>query len=81
TDVLDLSRIESGQWTLTPERFSPGAMLERVALLYAPMANAKGLQLDCMVGADVPEGAVAPMAAIERVLRNLASNALKFTAS
>ncbi|KRG52527.1 sensor histidine kinase [Stenotrophomonas beteli] len=81
TDVLDLSRIESGQWTLTPERFSPPAMLERVALLFAPVAHAKGLQLDCVVGQEVPEAAVAPMAAIERVLRNLASNALKFTAS
>ncbi|MFL4617053.1 sensor histidine kinase [Stenotrophomonas maltophilia] len=80
-DVLDLSRIESGQWTLVPERFSPTALLERVALLYAPIAQAKGLQLDCVVGPHVPEGAVAPMAAIERVLRNLASNALKFTAS
>ncbi|HHA2857786.1 ATP-binding protein [Stenotrophomonas maltophilia] len=81
TDVLDLSRIESGQWTLTPERFSPSALVERVAVLYAPVAQAKGLQLDCVVDADVPAAAVAPMAAIERVLRNLASNALKFTAS
>ncbi|WP_229298132.1 ATP-binding protein [Stenotrophomonas maltophilia] len=81
TDVLDLSRIESGQWTLTPERFAPSALLERVAVLYAPMAQAKGLQLDCVVDADVPAAAVAPMAAIERVLRNLTSNALKFTAS
>ncbi len=81
TDVLDLSRIESGQWTLTPERFAPCALLERVAVLYAPVAQAKGLQLDCVVDADVPAAAVAPMAAIERVLRNLASNALKFTAS
>ncbi len=81
TDVLDLSRIESGQWTLSPERFAPAALLERVAVLYAPMAHAKGLQLDCVVDLEVPEVAVAPMAAIERVLRNLASNALKFTAS
>lgn len=81
TDVLDLSRIESGQWTLMPERFAPSALLERVAVLYAPVAQAKGLQLDCVVDADVPAAAVAPMAAIERVLRNLASNALKFTAS
>lgn len=81
TDVLDLSRIESGQWTLSPERFAPASMLERVAVLYAPMAQAKGLQLDCVVDPEVPEVAVAPMAAIERVLRNLASNALKFTAS
>jgi len=81
TDVLDLSRIESGQWTLTPERFAPSALLERVAVLYAPVAQAKGLQLDCVVDADVPAAAVAPMAAIERVLRNLTSNALKFTAS
>ncbi len=81
TDVLDLSRIESGQWTLTPERFAPAALLERVAVLYAPVAQAKGLQLDCVIDADVPVAAVAPMAAIERVLRNLASNALKFTTS
>ncbi|HGM5880656.1 MAG: two-component sensor histidine kinase [Stenotrophomonas maltophilia] len=81
TDVLDLSRIESGQWALHPERFSPVAMLERVALLYAPVAQAKGLQLDCVVDPGVPTAVVAPMGTIERVLRNLASNALKFTAS
>jgi len=81
TDVLDLSRIESGQWTLTAERFAPSALLERVAVLYSPVAQAKSLQLDCVVDADVPAAAVAPMAAIERVLRNLTSNALKFTAS
>lgn len=81
TDVLDLSRIESGQWALTPERFNPAALLERVAVLYAPVAHAKGLQLDCVVADHIPEAVVAPMAAIERVLRNLASNALKFTAS
>lgn len=81
SDVLDLSRIESGQWSLTPERFCPAALLERVAVLYAPVAQAKGLQLDCVVEPDVPGAAVAPMAAIERVLRNLASNALKFTSS
>lgn len=81
TDVLDLSRIESGQWTLNPERFSPVVMLERVAMLYAPVAQAKGLQLDCVVDPGVPAAVVAPMGTIERVLRNLASNALKFTAS
>lgn len=81
TDVLDLSRIESGQWTLTPDRLDPAALLERVATLYAPMAQAKGLHLDCIVGRQVPAMAVAPMQAIERVLRNLVSNALKFTPS
>ncbi|MDA5336822.1 ATP-binding protein [Stenotrophomonas maltophilia] len=81
TDALDLSRIESGQWTVAPERFSPAALLERVALLYAPLARAKGLQLDCVIDADVAPAVIAPMAAAERVLRNLASNALKFTAS
>ncbi|MCF3498178.1 two-component sensor histidine kinase [Stenotrophomonas maltophilia] len=81
TDVLDLSRIESGQWSLVPERFAPGCLLERVAVLYAPVAQAKGLQLDCVIAEDVAASVVAPMAAVERVLRNLASNALKFTAS
>lgn len=80
-DVLDVSRIESGQLDLETVAFEPVALLERVALLYAPLAQAKGVDLDFTVDPALAvqyRGAVNRM---EQVLRNLVSNAVKFTAS
>ncbi len=80
-DVLDLTRIEFGQMNIVQTLFEPAQLLERVALLYAPLAQAKGLDLDYVVGPTVPACCVGPEEALERVLRNLASNAVKFTRS
>lgn len=80
-DVLDFSRAESGYLDLVSEPFEPVVLLERVALLFSPLAEAKGLVLDVSVDADVPVWVVGPQARIEQVLRNLVSNAVKFTPS
>jgi len=80
-DVLDFSRAESGHLDLVSEPFEPVVLLERVALLFSPLAEAKGLVLDLSVDAAVPAWVVGPQARIEQVLRNLVSNAVKFTPS
>lgn len=80
-DVLDFSRAESGHLDLVAETFEPVTLLERVALLFSPLAEAKGLVLDVMVDDAVPARLVGPQARIEQVLRNLVSNAVKFTPS
>lgn len=80
-DVLDFSRAESGQLDLQAETFEPVMLLERVALLFAPLAEAKGLVLDLAVDRALPAQVSGAQARIEQVLRNLLSNAVKFTPS
>ncbi|MEG0191610.1 MAG: ATP-binding protein [Stenotrophomonas sp.] len=80
-DVLDFSRAEAGQLELQAETFEPIALLERVAVLFSPLAEAKGLVMDLSVDAAVPAQVEGPQARIEQVLRNLVSNAVKFTLS
>ncbi len=80
-DVLDLSRLEAGQMNLSTSGFDPGELVERVAMLYAPLALAKGLDLDYRIQADMPTQCQGAVDALERILRNLTSNAVKFTAS
>ena len=82
-DVLDLARIESGQLEIDVGvvGFEPDSLLERVALLYSPLALAKGVDLDYTVDAAVQPRYRGALTRIEQVLRNLVSNAVKFTAS
>ena len=82
-DVLDLARIESGQLEIDVGvvGFEPVSLLERVALLYSPLALAKGVDLDYSVDAAVLPRYRGALARIEQVLRNLVSNAVKFTSS
>lgn len=82
-DVLDLARIESGQLEIDVGvvGFEPVSLLERVALLYSPLALAKGVDLDFSVDAAVLPRYRGALTRIEQVLRNLVSNAVKFTSS
>lgn len=82
-DVLDLARIESGQLEIDVGvvGFEPVSLLERVALLYSPLALAKGVDLDFSVDASVLPRYRGALTRIEQVLRNLVSNAVKFTSS
>ncbi|HTP27019.1 MAG TPA: ATP-binding protein [Anaeromyxobacteraceae bacterium] len=76
-DLLDLSRIESGQWSmeLGPVELSP--LVQGVLDLHADRAEEKELRLTC----EVPEGlsAQADARALEQVLVNLIDNAVKYT--
>ncbi|WP_414491794.1 ATP-binding protein [Stenotrophomonas maltophilia] len=80
-DVLDFSRAEAGQLELEAEAFEPVLLLERVALLFAPLAEAKGLVLDLVVDPALDAYVNGAQGRIEQVLRNLVSNAVKFTPS
>ncbi len=76
-DLLDLSRIESGQWAMVLERVELAPLAEGVLDLHAERAAAKDLRME----RDVPDGlaAYADPRALEQVLVNLVDNAVKYT--
>ncbi|HRX03491.1 MAG TPA: ATP-binding protein, partial [Anaerolineae bacterium] len=76
-DLLEFSRLESGQIRLRPLLISPAEIVASVADKLTPLASNKGLSLALDV-AGLPEIEADPMR-LEQVLTNLVENAIKFT--
>jgi signal transduction histidine kinase/CheY-like chemotaxis protein len=81
SDILDLSKIESGNMELNYSEFDPKQLFFSVAELYQTRANEKFIDLRihfCNNGEQVHMVRSDPMR-IRQVLNNLLSNAVKFT--
>ncbi len=78
-DILDLSKIEAGQVQLERLAFDPRQLSQQVCLLFAEAAQAKGLELVCLIEDDVPDGVLGDPHRIRQALNNLVGNAVKFT--
>ena len=78
-DILDLSRIEAGKVELSSEEVALAPLLERVVESHRPIAEKKGLSLSVEVRPEVPQRVVTDPELLSQVLRNLLSNALKYT--
>jgi signal transduction histidine kinase/CheY-like chemotaxis protein len=78
-DILDLSKLESGQLTLDPAPFNPNAFVEETADLARLLAEEKGLSLKVELAPDLPVSLLGDSARLRQVLLNLLSNAVKFT--
>jgi signal transduction histidine kinase/HAMP domain-containing protein len=77
-DVLDLSKIEAGQLTLSLGDYSMGEVVHAVISALDSLAAEKRLALKATVLADLPPGR-GDERRITQVLLNLAGNAIKFT--
>lgn len=78
-DVLDLSRIEAGRLRLALERVDLPALLHEVEDILQPLAEEKHLRLSSRVEPGTPTVIVSDRGRLQQILRNLLSNALKFT--
>jgi cell cycle sensor histidine kinase DivJ len=76
--ILDMSKIESGNFEITPEPFAPARVVGTCCDLMALRARDAGIDLVSSVPADLPD-MVADKRAVKQVLINLLSNAIKFT--
>jgi cell cycle sensor histidine kinase DivJ len=76
--ILDMSKIESGNFEITPEPFSPAPVIGTCCDLMALRARESGIDLVCRVPSDLPD-IVADKRAVKQILINLLSNAIKFT--
>ena len=77
-DVLDLSKIEAGQLTLSPVDYSMRELVLDVVSATEALAAEKKLALEVDVPADLPPGR-GDERRLTQVLMNLVSNAIKFT--
>jgi cell cycle sensor histidine kinase DivJ len=76
--ILDMSKMETGDFEITPEPFAPGSVIKNCCELLALRARESGLTLAVSVPADLPD-VVADKRAVKQVLLNLLANAVKFT--
>lgn len=79
SDVLDVSKIESGQMALEPVEFCLLEMIEDTLRTYAAFAERKGLLLYGCADPALPDRVFGDPMRIRQVLNNLLSNAIKFT--
>lgn len=78
-DILDFSKIDAGQLKLELRAVDLRRLAQLIVDQLAPAAAAKGLALECRVGADVPQSVLADEIRIRQILGNLLDNAVKFT--
>ena len=78
-DVLDMSLLESGRLTLTPEPVKLRELLRDVEVLMRPQAQAKSLALHIDADPGVPEVVRLDRTRVKQVLFNLLHNAVKFS--
>ncbi len=78
-DILDISKIESGQLSITREPVDIRKLAAECAELHAAGANARNIAMAVRFGADVPACIASDCLRLRQILLNLIGNALKFT--
>ncbi|MEM7309301.1 MAG: response regulator [Planctomycetota bacterium] len=78
-DILDISKIESGQMEITREAFEPEKIVREVFDLMKPQADEKGLAIGFEFVDPVPREIRSDSQRVRQVLLNLVGNAIKFT--
>ncbi|MFV1984040.1 MAG: ATP-binding protein [Thiohalomonadales bacterium] len=78
-DILDISKIEAGKYSLQNIEFNLLKIIHGVVQLFTPMANDKGIELISYCQPDIPEIVKGDPDKIRQILLNLLSNAVKFT--
>lgn len=80
-DILDLSKVEAGKLTFTSEDVSLSSIVNRMQQQFAPVSKEKGVPLRIFVADGLPKELRTDAQRVEQILKNLLSNAFKFTES
>jgi CheY-like chemotaxis protein/signal transduction histidine kinase/CHASE3 domain sensor protein len=78
-DILDLSKIESGKLEMQNEAIKIADILHDMEMLFTEVARNKKISYSITTSKDVPENILTDKVRVEQVLKNLLSNAFKFT--
>jgi len=78
-DILDLSKIESGTVTLDIGEMSFASLSDQVDRTFAQVAQAKKLEFQVELNPDLPRSMFTDDKRLQQIIKNLLSNAFKFT--
>ena len=78
-DILDLSKIEAGHVEIRPEPVSIERLANNLRQVFQPVAADKNLDFVVEIAAEGPAAIETDVQRLEQVLKNLLSNAFKFT--
>jgi PAS domain S-box-containing protein len=78
-DILDTAKLDSGKYSLNPERFDPIALTQDVLATFTPIARDKHLRIGVTPPADGIPTIVSDRRALIQIMNNLVSNACKHT--
>jgi signal transduction histidine kinase/ActR/RegA family two-component response regulator len=78
-DILDISKIEAGEFTLGSAPFDLEQSVEDVVRIFTPQANKKGLDFRVHFPSDASYRVIGDQVRVRQIIFNLVGNALKFT--
>ena len=78
-DVLDISKVESGQLELESVPLSVESIINDTVSMQSHAAAAKGVQLDAFIDQSLPDSLIGDPLRLQQVVLNLVTNAVKFT--
>ena len=78
-DILDVSKLESGQMELETQPYQTGEMLSDIAGMFWLMAQEKGLAFSMDIAPEVPSTLLGDDIRIRQILINVINNAIKYT--
>jgi HAMP domain-containing protein/CheY-like chemotaxis protein/signal transduction histidine kinase len=78
-DVLDLSKVEAGKMDVNLQPVEPTAVVDFVERNFRPVADEKELAFAVSLDDGLPESIVTDEQRLQQILKNLLSNAFKFT--
>ncbi len=78
-EILDLSKVEAGKMDVDPQAVEPAAVADFVERTFRPVADQKSLTFDVKLEDGLPASIVTDEQRLQQVLKNLLSNAFKFT--
>ena len=80
-EILDLSKIEAGKMTISPVTFTIDDLIQNTKRNFIHQFEKKGIELRIVKEDNLPKVLYSDIQRIQQVVKNLLSNALKFTSS
>ncbi|MES2803850.1 MAG: ATP-binding protein, partial [Bdellovibrionota bacterium] len=78
-EILDLSKVEAGKMPVTPKAIEIVDVRSYLEQTFRPVAEHKGLEFIIESGVDLPKTMFTDENRLQQILKNLLSNAFKFT--